>query len=316
MYDTTKPYHVQVTRIIRTTWNTTHLTVDERGIFRKPHARGIEWRHTDGIGKKGEEHWRKRTFQAAVLDALRMNRNDFARDQAIPFEICDHIFMPADDHGAVIEIATHLADECRRCDIAVTSGDTAIHEGQKGLEISITMMGIRTRFQSNKYQEGDILIGIGSSGMHSNGFTRVLSVFNDGESLPDSITTPTLDYYHAIDSVDRVYGTHGRTHITGGGFFRIKEQLGANLDAIIHRSHSLMPHPIFWELRRRGIAEEEMYRTFNCGIGFIVGVEERALGLCLNLLRQDHRADVIGEVRRGNGRVQIQSMFSAGDVSY
>ena len=310
MYDTEKPYNAEIKRLIRTTWNTRNLVVNEYGVRRKPNApKGPGWRHTDGIGTKGEDHWRMRTFAAAVQDALAMNLNDCARDRAIPFEICDHIFLPTDDHAAMIEIVSHMAEQCRSHDLAITGGEPAIHEGSKGLEISVTMMGVRRSFHPNQFVEGDVLIGIGSSGLHSNGFTRLHHAFSDWEVLPEDITTPTHIYYGCIDKIDRTWGIHGMTHITGGAFTKMKEYLGTN-DAMIHKFHGLEPQPIFGDLVKRGVREVDMYRTFNCGIGFVIGVDQRVVDACLRHIKEQFRAAVIGRVGPGQGRVNIQSMFS------
>lgn len=317
MYDPTKPYIPEIKRLIQTTWNTKYLKVDNRGVLRKYSAHNVEWRHTDGIGTKGQDHWRKRTFAAAVEDALANSFNDCARDRAIPLEICNHIFLPTDDHRAIIEIVSHLAEQCRAHDIAITGGEIAIHEGSKGLEISITMLGIKRSLEANQYRDGDVLIGIGSSGAHSNGFTKIHSVYDDWESLPDNITTPTLMYYDVVDGIDRMrmISIHGMTNITGGAFTKMKEQLGAH-NAYIHRRHALTPHPIFGEMLARGVREEDMYRIFNCGIGFVIGVEARFVDACLFIIRQQFRAAVIGDVKVGTGDVHIQSMFSLEEFTY
>ena len=310
MYDTTKPYLAEIKRIMQTTWNTKYLRVDKYGVRRKFGApSGVEYRTTDGIGTKGEDHWPRQTFKEAAQDALAMGLNDACRDRAIIFELCDHIFVPFDDHQAIISIVSHVADQCRSYDIAITAGETAIHEGSKGLEISITMLGVKRSLVPNEFHEGDILIGIASSGMHSNGFTRLHGLYDDWESPPDDITTPTLIYYHCITSIDRVLGIHGMTHITGGAFTKMKEHLGAH-DAYIHRQHKFIPHPIFSEITSRGVSEEEMYRTFNCGIGFVIGVDSRFVHSCLSVLNQEFKAAIIGEVKAGNGMVHIESMFS------
>ncbi len=315
MYDPTKPYIPEIKRLIQTTWDTKYLKVDYRGVLRKSNAHGVEWRHTDGIGTKGENHWRKRTFAAAVQDALANSLNDAARDRATPFEICSHHFFPCDDYEAIIEVQSHLARHCQARDIAITGGETAIHEGSKGLEISITMLGIKRSLEANQFRDGDVLIGIGSSGAHSNGFTQIHSVYHDWESLPDDITTPTLIYYDVIDSVDRIVGIHGMTNITGGVFTKMKEQLGAH-NAYIHRRHTLTPHPIFWEMLARGVSEGGMYCTFNCGIGFVIGVDPNVVNISLKIIREQFNADVIGEVKSGSGIVRIESMFSHNIVTY
>lgn len=316
MYDTTKPYLSEIKRIMQTTWNTKYLRVDKHGVRRKLGApSGVEYRTTDGIGTKGEDHWPRRTFKEAAQDALAMGLNDACRDRAIIFELCDHIFVPLDDHPAIISIVSHVADQCRPYDIAITAGETAIHEGSKGLEISITMLGVKRSLARNEFHDGDILIGIASSGMHANGFTRLHGLYDDWESLPDDITMPTLIYYNCINGIDRMVGINGMTHITGGAFAKMKAHLGAN-DVYIHRLHGLAPHPIFCEIAKRGVSDEEMYRTFNCGIGFVIGVGAGCVRSCLSVLNREFKAAVIGEVKAGNGVVHIESMFSGEVLHY
>lgn len=318
MYDTTKPYISEIERIIRTTWDTKYLRVDERGIHKKKpfDYTAMFFDHVDGIGTKGMDHWRKRTFDAAVTDVLAMNLNDFCLARAIPTSLCDHIFLPTDDREAIVQIVSHLAAECNMRHIAITAGETAIHDNMNGMEISMMMSGFKRSVEPNQYRQGDILIGIGSSGAHASGFTRIHSVYDDWELLPESITTPTLIYIDVVDSIDRVFGIHGMTHITGGAFTKIKRFLGT-CDAHIGRSHNLEPHSIFWDLLEKGIPEKEMYQTFNCGIGFVIGVPVVKKSVCLSTLKEaKFNADIIGNVTSGSGNVHIQSKFSDQEYIY
>lgn len=306
MYDTTKPYIERIEAIIRSTWDTKYLRVDATGIQKKEFWQ-VDFHHTDGIGTKGADHWRDRTFHAAVQDALAMNLNDFCLARAIPTAICDHIFLPKDDHEAILEIISFLAAECRMRDIAITAGETAIHDNLNGLEISITMSGFKRSLKSNQFREGDILIGIASSGPHASGFTKIHELFND--AMPRVLTTPTLVYFDHINEIDHGIGIHGMTHITGGGFTKIKRFLGA-CDAHIGRHHHLGPHVIFWDLLAKGVLEKELYQTFNCGIGFIIGVDRSVVDACVSLLRPQFNVAVIGNVTSGTGNVHIASKFS------
>jgi len=309
MYDTAKPYIPEIERIMRTTWDTKYLRVDARGINRKAIICGPDFYHVDGIGTKGEDHWRERTFQAAVQDALAMNLNDFCLARAIPIAICDHIFLPRDDNKAILQIMSFLAAECRMRDIAITAGETAIHHNLRGLEISITMLGFRRNLAPNQFCDGDILIGIESSGAHSNGFTKIHEVFGDKMPPTSMFITPTMIYFDVIDGIDRVFGIHGMTHITGGGFTKIKRFLGDH-DAHIDRSNNLEPHLIFWDLLEKGVPEKDMYSIFNCGIGFVIGVDINIVSACLSILTSQFKAAVIGNVTQGTGKVHIQSKFS------
>lgn len=307
MYDTTKPYLDQIESIIKTTWDTPYVHVDETGIYRKRNLFTPEFHHTDGIGRKGEEHWRHRTFQAAVQDALAMNLNDFCLARAYPTTLCNHLFLPQDDHQAIEKIISYLAAECRMRHIAMTAGETAIHNNMNGMELSITMSGFKRSSRPNKFCEGDMLIGIASSGLHSNGFTKVYELL--GDTLPSVLIAPTLIYFDIIGRIDREYNIHGMAHITGGAFTKLKRFLGHH-DACIGRNHHLDPHPIFWELLKKGVSEKDMYTIFNCGIGFIFGVSPECVDGCLSMLQPTFKAAVVGNIISGIGKVHIQSKFS------
>lgn len=312
-YDTTKPYMQEIERLVKTTWDISHLSINGGCISMKDRRYRIDIYHVDGIGTKGIDHWRMRTFAAAVQDALAMNLNDFALLRALPFGICDHIFLPEDDHCALLEIVKSLAQQCRSRQIAITAGESAIHHNLNGLEISVTMFGMVTSIKPNHFYAGDVLIGIRSSGLHANGFTKLHEIY--GDITRPEFTDPTLIYINHIQAIDRVCGINGMAHITGGAYTKIKRFLGRN-DAVLLRNHTLTPHPIFRELYSRGVSDEEMYRTFNCGIGFVIGVNSSAVPQCLEILRQVFSADVIGVVKPGTGSVHIQSMFSDKEFTY
>lgn len=140
MYDPSKPYIKEIQELIRTTWETPYVSVREGGVVRKK-FHWDEYPHTDGIGTKGVYHWKARSFENAVIDALAMNLNDLALMRTFPYEVVPHLFLPEDDHEAAVEIMWHLVEECRKWKIAIPGGETAIHDTSRGLEISITMRG-------------------------------------------------------------------------------------------------------------------------------------------------------------------------------
>ncbi|GAH88384.1 unnamed protein product, partial [marine sediment metagenome] len=222
--------------------------------------------HVDGIGTKGIFHWEQRSFRNAILDALAMNLNDLAMMRATPYALLDNLFLPEDDNDAILELVKSLSEECKKRNIAITGGETAILNNVQGLEISMNILGFVEKPKPNLLKEGDVLIGIESNGLHSNGFTRVRELF---DYKPEFIL-PTNIYIDTITRLERECDIHGMMHITGGAFTKLKELL-PNADAIITNEHSLEPKEIFWELYRKGISDEEMYKTFNCGIGFVLG---------------------------------------------
>lgn len=176
MYDTTKPYKKQIESLVKKTWHTS------------------EYHHTDGIGTKGIYHWQKRSFENAVIDALAMNLNDMALKRATPYALIDHLFVPKDDNFAIIEIIENLVEKCKKRNIAITGGETTIHNNMEGIEISITMLGFLSgQPKINKFRIDDAMIGIGSNGLHSNGFTKIRELYSN-DFKPEFIK-PTYIYF-------------------------------------------------------------------------------------------------------------------------
>lgn len=309
MYDPTKPYKHRILKRIESTWNTPYVKV-ERGLYPiiKKKFSALEIQHTDGIGTKGSYHWKKRTFKNAVIDALAMNLNDLAMVGAIPYAIQDHIVLPADDHAAILEIVHVLATECKKRKIAMTGGETSIHTDTEAMDISITVSGILKKKRTNQCKVGDVLIGLASNGLHSNGITKVREVF--GSEYRREFTEPTRIYLDEILTVLNTYKVHGMMHITGGAFTKLKDILD-RADAVIAHPKKLAPQAVFCDMHAKGLSNTVMYTTFNCGIGFVLSVPRAEVPRVLACLR--HSA-VIGEVVKGKGAVRIRSAFDQQDI--
>ena len=304
MYDPTKPYKHRILKLIESTWRTPYVRVT-RGIYPIFTKRFSfpEVQHTDGIGTKGFFHWKARTFKNAVQDALAMNLNDLALVGAEPYALQNHIVLPKDDHTAILEIVSALATECRKYHIAMTGGETSIHADMPGMDISITVSGFIRKPIKNKCQAGDILIGLKSNGLHSNGMTRVRAAL--GNRVNPEFTRPTTIYLGMILGLLKKYEVHSMMHITGGAFSKLKDILGKN-DAIIEFPRSFKPRPIFYELYKRGISSKDMYTTFNCGIGFALSVAPKDANKILSEVKSSL---IIGRMEKGRGEVRIKSVF-------
>ena len=275
MYDTTKPYKDRVKEIIRSTWEPCPriavLNCDsEYPLFRSDHNEHFfEIDHTDGIGSKGMLHWYNDTFLYAVQDALAMNINDLTTARAIPFKLQNHLTIPEDDHNAVTAILAYMASECIERGIAMTGGEISIQDNLQGMELSVTMTGCTDKYHKNVLAPDDTLIGLPSSGLHANGFTKVRQLFAkhewEAEPLASVLTTPTriYDLQHCWSKIN------GIVHIAGGGFTRLKQYL-KEAQANIWCDVSI-PN-IFTDLWRLGVTPDEMYRTFNCGVGMVLSV--------------------------------------------
>jgi len=303
--------------LVKKTWNTPFVSV-KNSCITKHFISHSEYHHTDGIGTKGIYHFQKRSFKYAVIDALAMNLNDMALQRAIPYALTNHLFLPEDDQKAIIEIINHLSKECKNKNIAITGGETAIHNNIEGLELSITMLGFLNKPPKiNKFRIGDALIGIKSNGLHSNGFTKIRELY--GNDLKPEFIAPTYIYSNLILDICSKFNIYGMTHITGGGFTKIKNFLRKNADAAILNNHKLNSHHIFYEIHRKMFikknaieTDKEMYKTFNCGIGFIFGIKKEDVIKCLNFIKEksDFEADIIGKIIPGVGNVIIYSQFS------
>lgn len=305
MYNPTKPYKNKILRLLNKTWKTPFVlvTADIYPTIQKKFDYP-EIDHTDGIGTKGVYHWQKGTFKNAVIDALAMNLNDLAMARAIPYKLQNHIIVLEDNHEAILKIIKALSRECRKRKIAITGGETSIHNNLKGMDISMTISGFIPKLRPNSFRTGDILVGIKSNGLHSNGFTKVREIF--GKKFRPEFIIPTKIYLDQILELDKRVKINGLIHITGGAFTKLKQILPQNCDAIITRDHTLKPHKIFYELYKRGVSDKEMYKTFNCGIGFIFSVSPKEIN---KILPQKEMA-IIGHIVPGGGNIRIGSMFS------
>lgn len=309
MYNVTKPYRYKIKELIQSTWDTPWVSIQD-GVYslitKKFDYPEVD--HTDGIGTKGEYHWQHKTIKNAVIDALAMNLNDLILMGAVPYKLQNHIIIPEDDHKAIEEIVSCLVEECRKRDIAITGGETSIHNNTTALDLSITISGFVREVRFNQFQEGDVLIGIASSGLHSNGFSKVRAVF--GDVFYPELTEPTRIYSDELLPLLSKYQINGMMHITGGAFTKLKDLL-PGLNAVITKNHRLLPQKIFHKLYASGISDEEMYSTFNCGIGFVLSTPKEYAQVLTGLIKD---SDIIGMITKGESGVIIQSAFSEKQV--
>lgn len=266
--------------------------------------------HTDGIGTKGIYHWGRRTFRNAVLDALAMDLNDLTMARAVPYKLQCHIILPEDNHRAILEIMKNLVAECEKRNIAITGGETSIQNNISGLDISLTISGFIKKEKRNQFHAGDVLVGFASSGLHSNGFTVVRKAF--GNRFFKALTEPTKIYLETLQAIQEKYVVHGMMHITGGAYTKLKSLL-SKTDAVITGNHSLKPQAIFRKLYAHKITDRDMYRTFNCGVGFVLSAPRVD---ALKIASKIKSADIIGEVVPGAGKVRITSMFSGKEIEF
>ena len=311
MYDPSKPMKQATIDLISSTWDTPYISVRQNVypiISRKYVLPEVE--HTDGIGTKGIYHWKAKTFEYAVQDALAMNLNDMLLVRARPTTLQNHLTLPTEDQKAITTVLETLVKECRQREIAMTGGETSIHNNTNTLDLSITMSGFIERVRRNAFHDGDLLVGLPSSGLHSNGFTMVRRMF--GEVVRDELTEPTTIYFDDVYPLFSQHTIHGMMHITGGAYTKILDVIDG-VDVEIARNHYITPHDIFKEMYERNFTDEEMYTTFNCGIGFIISAPEFDAH---NIANELDGAEIIGHVEEGDNMVRIQSSFSPKEIVF
>jgi phosphoribosylformylglycinamidine cyclo-ligase len=287
---------------------------------------------TDGVGTKITIATAMRKYDTIGIDLVAMNVNDLVVQSAEPLLFLDYIACGKVDQSVLVSIVSGIAEACRVCDAALLGGETAEMPGVYGPDdidlagFAVGVVELGRVSDPARVEAGDIVIGLESDGVHSNGFSLVRAVIDHaalklGEVYPDldatrtlgeMLLTPTRLYAAPIVKLLRRYRVKkvvtGMAHITGGGLAgNLERALHPGVDAIIDAG-SWTPHPVFPFLQSRGsIADEEMARVFNMGIGFCLIVRPNfAESIAAQLERFGERPRMLGRIVRGSGAVQMK----------
>jgi phosphoribosylformylglycinamidine cyclo-ligase len=284
---------------------------------------------TDGVGSKLLVALAARRYDTVGIDLVAMNVNDLLCVGGEPLFFLDYIAVHKLEPAHVAQLIGGVAAGCEQAGCALLGGETAEmpdlyrprHFDLAGFAVGVVE---RTRIITRSLvQPGDTLIGLASSGLHSNGYAlarKALLGFNGyalddtpralGESLADALLRPTKIYVRPVLRVLRHYRRRvvvsGLAHITGSGLpGNIPRMLPDDCDAVLRRGSWPVP-PIFGLLEHRGVAEDELYRVFNMGLGLVLAVRPGSAGVVTRLLQKaGEQAYVVGRVRRGQGQVEI-----------
>ena len=288
------------------------------GLFKVPSdrfQRPILVAGTDGVGTKIELAIQYDAHECIGIDLVAMCVNDVIVVGAEPLFFLDYLVTPRLDVDVAARVIGGIAKGCELARAALIGGETAEHPGMEmsvGYDLAGFCVGVVEEKQIIDGQDiraGDSIIGLGSSGTHSNGFSLIRRALEhtgaDGDTLIgdrpliEQLLTPTRIYAGTILKLIREVPVKGIAHITGGGLIEniprvLPKKLGARLDTTAWPSQ-----PVFDWLRDAGVAEPEMLRTFNCGVGMCVVVSPVEVDEALALLRDcDEDAWVIGRVVR------------------
>ena len=276
--------------------------------------------HTDSVGTKVIVARMMRKYDTIGIDCVAMCANDLICTGAEPITFLDYLAIAKHDRHIVDEIAVGLVEGAKQAGMAIVGGETAIVpdllSDEGGLDLVGMAAGICKEPElilGDEIRSGDALVGVASSGIHSNGLTLARktllgeyklkeNVPELGRSIGEELLEPTRIYVKPVLEATRKLEVHGLAHITGGSFAKLDRIIGqARLGADIDQ---LPPTPgIFRIIRKNGrVSDREMYRTFNMGIGFILICPQRAENAAIRLfVRHGHNAFVIGRVEKRRG---------------
>lgn len=252
---------------------------------------------TDGVGTKLKIAFARKRYDTVGIDCVAMSVNDVLCHGGKPLFFLDYLACGQLDGETAAQIVKGVSQGCIEAGCALIGGETAEMPGfyQAGeYDIAGFCLGVAEKdriIDGSQIQAGDSLIGIGSSGLHSNGFSLVRQLITDlemdfhGEKIGDVLLTPTRIYVKLVQDLMEKHQIKGMAHITGGGFYEnIPRMFRQDLTAVIYRDRLVIP-PIFQYLMELGVSEEEMFRTFNMGIGFVLCVDAAEAGPIISDIR-------------------------------
>jgi len=276
--------------------------------------------HTDNVGTKVVIAQMMGKYDTIGIDCVAMCVNDLICTGAEPISFLDYLAMAKHDRLVVDEIAVGLVDGAKQAGMAIVGGETAIVPDLLSSDPGIDLVGMaagicrkKDLILGNKIQNGDSLIGVASSGLHSNGLTLARKIllkeytFQErvpelGRSVGEELLEPTLIYVKPVLEAIAKMEIHGLAHITGGSFAKLERILGqAKLGA---RIYQLPPTPpIFQLIQEKGhVTDLEMRRTFNMGVGFVlICPEEGATSVKRLFKRNGHSVFELGRVQKRRG---------------
>ncbi|OUN23428.1 phosphoribosylformylglycinamidine cyclo-ligase [Pseudoflavonifractor sp. An85] len=282
---------------------------------------------TDGVGTKLKLAFLMNKHDTVGIDCVAMCVNDIICGGAMPLFFLDYIACGKNDPARIADIVTGITEGCRQAGCALVGGETAEMPGFYPVDeydlagFSVGMVDEEKIIDGKSLAEGDVLIGLASSGVHSNGFSLVRKVFDvehadlttpmdelNGKSLGEALLEPTRIYVKAVKAVlGAGVDVHAVSHITGGGFYEnVPRMMVDGLTAQI-KLDSFPTLPIFSLIQKAGnIPARDMYNTFNMGIGMILAVPAAQAQAALDALAQaGETAYQIGSVVAGEAGVEL-----------
>ena len=282
---------------------------------------------TDGVGTKLKIAFLMDKHDTVGIDCVAMCVNDIVCGGAAPMFFLDYIACGKNHPERIADIVSGITEGCRQAECALVGGETAGMPGFYPEEeydlagFSVGLVDEEKIIDGKKLAQGDVLIGLASSGVHSNGFSLVRKIFDvehadlktpredlNGKSLGEALLAPTRIYVRALKALLAAgVDIHAVSHITGGGFYEnVPRMMTDGLTAQIHLN-SFPRLPIFDLIQKTGnIPERDMFNTFNMGIGMVLALPADQAQQALEILSAaGETAYQIGEVISGEDGVVL-----------
>lgn len=272
---------------------------------------------TDGVGTKLKIAFAMDKHDTVGIDAVAMCVNDVLAQGAEPLFFLDYVAVGKNEPAKVEAIVAGVAEGCRQAGCALVGGETAEMPGMyEGGEYDIAgfTTGVVEKsklIDGSKVKSGDVLVGIASSGVHSNGFSLVRKIVLDGghhysekveelggKTLGEVLLTPTRIYVKQVLDVIRNCDVHGICHVTGGGFDENLPRVLREGQGVEVKEGSWEILPVFQVLEKwGGVPHREMFNIYNMGIGMVVVLDESEAQKAIDILASHgDKATVIGRV--------------------
>jgi phosphoribosylformylglycinamidine cyclo-ligase len=286
------------------------------GAFRLPagYKKPVLLGATDGVGTKLKLAIDAKKFDTVGIDLVAMCVNDLICNFGTPLFFLDYYATAKLEVDEAADVVKGIAEGCKQAECALIGGETAEMPGmyrEGDFDLAGFAVGIAEEDELNpKVKEGDILLALPSSGIHSNGYSLVRKLFFEklnmkfdneieGKKLIDILLTPTRIYVKEFKKFKPLL--HALAHITGGGIVEnLPRVLPDDLEAVVYKD-KIKVLPIF-KFMSKYVDESEMFRTFNMGVGMIFAVDEKNVDEIIN----NSDAYVIGEIKKGKKGVNLK----------
>lgn len=282
---------------------------------------------TDGVGTKLKIAFEMNKHDTIGIDCVAMCVNDIACAGGEPLFFLDYIACGRNEPEKIATIVSGVAEGCRQAGAALIGGETAEMPGFYPVDeydlagFAVGIVDEKDLITGKDLKEKDVLIGIASSGIHSNGYSLVRKVFNIrqealntyyeslGCTLGEALLVPTKIYVNTLKALkDGGVTVKACSHITGGGFYEnIPRMLSDNTHAYVKKGSFVIP-PIFGMLSNDGdIAEDMMYNTYNMGIGMMIAVRPEDADKAVECIKSAGETPyIVGEIRNGEKGVTVE----------